>query len=71
MVRGFGGIMARGFGGTTARGFGWARTRAFESSQGMLLKSVPWETTALCAIANRLESFSRERGGWIWDLSRV
>jgi len=63
----FGGTTTRGLGfdGTMARGFGCARTRAFESSLGMLLKSTPWETTALFAIANRsrLESFSRERGG--------
>ena len=52
-----------------ARGFGCARTRAFESSLGMLLKSVPWEITALSTIANRsrLESLSRESGGWLWD----
>jgi len=63
------GTVATCFGGTTARGFGCARTRAFESSLGMLLKSAPLETTTLSAIANRsrLESFSEERGGWLWD----
>jgi hypothetical protein len=45
------------------------RLRWHNSERTALSKSAPWEMTALSAIANRfrLESFSGERGGLLWD----